>query len=173
MFRIVLREPQRLCEVRKEIEKQAESFLGQNADSLRLKTLPGIGPILSLTILAEAGDLRRFAPPRQFLKFCGVDLASQQSGQCRGRKKLSKRGHRRLRSAFWMAAPIAIRMQENSFRDQYTRYVKSDPIHADLKRKALTAVAVKRARVAHGMIQNETNDRPFHERAVPGGTIPS
>jgi hypothetical protein len=173
MFRIVLREHQRLCEVRSSIEKESESFLGDNDDYVRLKTLPGIGPILSLTILAEAGDLRRFPHHRQFLKFCGFDLSSQQSGQFRGNKKLSKRGNRRLRYAFWMAAIGAIRMRENSFRDKYTRYVKSDPSNADLKRKAFTAVASKMARVAHGMIKNGTDYRPFHERAVPGGKIPS
>ena len=173
MFRIVLREHQRLCEVRTDIEKEAESFLGGNEDYVRLKTLPGIGPILSLTILAEAGDLRRFAHHRQFLKFCGFDLSSQQSGQFRGNKKLSKRGNRRLRYAFWMAATSAIRIRENSFRDKYTRYVESDPTNADLRRKAYTAVAAKMARVAYGMIKNGTDYRPFHERAVPGGIIPS
>lgn len=173
MFRIVLREHQRLCEVRADIEKEADSFLGSDEDYVRLKTLPGVGPILSLTILAEAGDLRRFSHHRQFLKFCGFDLSSQQSGQFRGNKKLSKRGNRRLRYAFWMAATGAIRMRENSFRDKYTRYVESDPTNADLKRKAYTAVAAKMARVAHGMIKNGTDYRPFHERVVPGGAIPS
>ena len=40
-----------------------------------------IGPIIAMTILAEAGDLRRFRHHRQFLKFCGLDLATHQSGQ--------------------------------------------------------------------------------------------
>jgi pyoverdine/dityrosine biosynthesis protein Dit1 len=64
-------------------------------------------------------------------------------------------------------------MRENSFRDKFTRYVESDPTNPDLKRKAYTAVAAKMARVAYGMIKNETDYRPFMERAVPGGTIPS
>jgi transposase len=173
MFRLVLREHQRLCAVRTEIEKEAESFLGGNPDYIRLKTLPGVGPILALTILAEAGDLRRFPHHRQFLKYCGFDLSTQQSGQFRGNTKLSKRGNRRLRYAFWMAGTVAIRMRENSFRDKFTRYVESDPTNPDLKRKAYTAVAAKMARVAYGMIKNETDYRPFMERAVPGGTIPS
>jgi transposase len=173
MFRVVLREHQRLCTVRTEIEQQAESFLGGNEDFIRLKTLPGVGPILSLTILAEGGDLRRFPHHRQFLKYCGLDLSALQSGQYRGKAKLSKRGNRRLRYAFWMASTIAIRMRENSFRDKYARYVESDPTDADLKRKAYTAVAAKMARVAHGMIKNGTDYRPLHERAVPGGAIPS
>lgn len=31
---------------------------------------------MALTILAEAGDLRRFGYLRRFLKFCGLDLAT-------------------------------------------------------------------------------------------------
>jgi transposase len=57
---------------------------------LRLRQVPGIGPIHALTILAEAGDLRRFRHHRQFLKFCGLDLATHQSGQFRGQTRLSK-----------------------------------------------------------------------------------
>jgi transposase len=41
-----------------------------------LTSVPGIGPINALTILAEAGDPRRFNHHRQFLKFCGMDLAT-------------------------------------------------------------------------------------------------
>jgi hypothetical protein len=46
--------------------------------------VPGVGPIIALTILTEAGDLRRFGHHRQFLKFCGLDLATYQSGKFRG-----------------------------------------------------------------------------------------
>lgn len=73
-------------------------------------------PILALTILAEAGDLRRFAHYRQFLKFYGYDLSTQQSGQFRGTSRLSKHGNARLRYAFWMAAQGAGRMRKNTFR---------------------------------------------------------
>ncbi|RWN96159.1 MAG: IS110 family transposase [Mesorhizobium sp.] len=38
---------------------------------------PGIGPVNALTIIAEAGDLRRFHHHRQFLKFCGLDLSTR------------------------------------------------------------------------------------------------
>jgi len=43
-----------------------------------------------MTVLDEAGDLRRFRHRRQFLKFCGLDLATHQSGQFRGQTRLSK-----------------------------------------------------------------------------------
>lgn len=101
-----------------------------------------------MTILAEAGDLRRFDHYRQFLKFCGLYLATHHSGQVRGHTKLSKYGNARLRKAFWMAAQIAVRQKENNFRHKYRRYVQRDPDGKDIKRKALTAVAAKVARVA-------------------------
>jgi hypothetical protein len=53
-----------------EIERTAHAMLAENRDYQLLRMIPGIGPI-ALTILAEAGDLRRFAHHRQFLKFCG------------------------------------------------------------------------------------------------------
>jgi transposase len=77
-------------------------------------SVPGVRPITALTILAEAGGLRRFAHYRQFLKFCGMNLSTQQSGRFRGVSRLSKYGNARLRTAFWMAAQSAVRMRENS-----------------------------------------------------------
>ena len=77
--------------------------LATQPDFVRLQTLPGIGPILAMMILAEARDLRRFGHARQFLKYCGFDLCTEQSGQFRGTTHLSKRGNARLRYAFWMA----------------------------------------------------------------------
>lgn len=157
MFRLVLAEFDALCSRRKELEEIAESFLQDHEDYRRLKTLPGIGPVIALTILAEAGDLRRFKHYRQFLKYCGLDLCTHQSGAYKGRTKLSKRGNNKLRQMFWMAATIAIRMRENPFRRKYENYIASDPLDKDLRRKAYTAVAAKMARVAHRLVLGQTD----------------
>jgi transposase len=115
MFRMVIAEGRSLIRQRHEIEAQAHTALTNNADYQRLRQLPGIGPIHAMTILAEAGGLRRFRHHRQSLKFCGLDLATHQSGQFRGLTKLSKFGNARLRCAFWMAArcqaeePLSVR----------------------------------------------------------------
>lgn len=169
MFRMALSEARHLIARRAEIEAAAEKRLGADADYRRLRQLPGIGPIHALTILAEAGDLRRFRHHRQFLKFCGLDLSTHQSGQFRGHTKLSKYGNARLRRTFWMAGQIAIRQKENSFRDKFERYIARDRDNADLRRKALTAIAAKMARVAHRIIVSGEDYRPFTERTTPGG----
>jgi transposase len=169
MFRLVLEEYLGLGRQRDSIAQQAELALADNEDRRRLMTVPGVGPITALTILAEAGDLRRFDHHRQFLKFCGMNLSTQQSGRFRGVSRLSKYGNARLRTAFWMAAKTAVRMRENSLRRKFDRYVHGNPLDADLRRKAYSAVAVKLARIVYGLIKNGTDYRPFFEEAIPGG----
>ncbi len=169
MFQLVIAEGRSLIRQRDEIERQAHAALGNNADYQRLRQLPGIGPIHAMTILAEAGDLRRFRHHRQFLKFCGLDLATHQSGQFRGQTKLSKFGNARLRRTFWMAAQVAIRQRDNSFRANFERYIAKDHDNPDLRRKALTAVTAKMARTAHAVIKTGTDYRPFIEGPIPSG----
>jgi hypothetical protein len=172
MFRMVLAEIRSLIRQRDAIEAKAEALLGGQRDYEALKQVPGIGPINALTILAEAGDLRRFGHHRQFLKFCGLDLSTHQSGTFRGQTKLSKFGNARLRRTLWMAAQVAIRQQENSFREKYERYVAKDRDNADLKRKAFTAVTAKMARVVHAVIKSGNQYRPFFEGSAPSGRTP-
>lgn len=165
MFRMVIAQARTLIQQRNEIERIAHDALAANRDYQLLRMIPGIGPINALTILAEAGDLRRFSHHRQFLKFCGLDLATCQSGMFRGRTKLSKYGNARLRRTFWMATQVAIRQPNNSFRDKLGRYVAGHADDPDRRRKAMTALTAKMARVAYAVIKTGTEYRPFLERA--------
>lgn len=171
-FRLQLTRYLELNQQREHLDRRAQDLLSGNVDFQRLKTLPGIGPITALTILAEAGDLRRFPHHRQFLKYCGLDLAKSQSGQSKGREVLSKRGNKRLRLAFWMAGLVAIHQRENAFRDKYERYLSATPFDADRKRKALTAVAAKMARVAYAVVKHGSDYQCFFEHRLPSGSIP-
>lgn len=148
---------------RSELEAKADHYLSQRMDYQRLKTIPGVGPIVALIIIAESGDLKRFNHYRQYLNYCGFNLAAQQSGAQRGKYHLSKRGNSRLRYAFWLAATSAIRQRENSFREKFTRYTQRDPDNKDLCRKARTAVASKMARVAHALVKSDSNYQGFYE----------
>jgi transposase len=163
MFRLVLGEYLELHRLRERIAERAAIMLGDNPDSRRLMTVPGIGPANALTILAEAGDLRRFRHHRQFLNFCGLNLSTLQSGKSRSQSHISKYGNARLRTALWMAAQTAVRMRENSFRRKFDNYVRGNPLDADLRRKAYTAIAAKLARVIFGLIKSGADYRPFFE----------
>jgi transposase len=173
MFRMVIAEARGLIRQRNEIETHAHQLLKDQADYQALRTIPGIGPIIALTILAEAGDLRRFGHHRQFLKFCGLDLSTQQSGLYRGQTRLSKFGNARLRRSFWQAAQVAVKYKENGFRDKFERYVAKDRHNADLRRKAMTAITAKMARITHAVIKSGSDYRPFFEGRVPGGRTSS
>lgn len=169
MFRMVVAEARSLIRQRNEIEAQADELLRHSRDYQILRQIPGIGPINALTIIAEAGDLRRFHHHRQFLKFCGLDLSTQQSGQYRGQTRLSKFGNARLRRTLWIAGQVAIRQRENGFRHKFERYIARDRDNPDLRRKAMTAITAKMARVVHAVIKNGSDYRPFVEGRVPGG----
>ena len=60
MFRLVLADGRSLVRQRDVIEARAVELLSDLPDYQLLTTIPGIGPINAMTILAEAGDLRRF-----------------------------------------------------------------------------------------------------------------
>lgn len=165
MFRMIIAQARSLIQQRNRIEQIAQTTLADHRDYQLLRRIPGIGPINALTILAEAGDLRRFSHHRQFLKFCGLDLATCQSGTFRGRTKLSKYGNPRLRRTFWMAAQVAARQRDNSFRDKLGRYMAGNADDADRRRKAMTALTAKMARVAHAVVKTQTEYRPFLERS--------
>jgi transposase len=49
---------------RAQLETWADQLLGSHPDYQLLQTIPGIGPVQALTVLAEAGDLRRFGHHR-------------------------------------------------------------------------------------------------------------
>jgi transposase len=169
MFRMVIDEARSLIRQRNEIEAQADELLRHSQDYQLLRQIPGIGPINALTIIAEAGDLRRFGHHRQFLKFCGLDLSTQQSGQYRGQTRLSKFGNARLRRTLWIAGQVAIRQRENGFRHKFERYIAKDRDNPDLRRKAMTAITAKMARVVHAVVKGGSDYRPFVEGRVPCG----
>jgi transposase len=164
MFRLVLGEGHGLIAQRNQVERRAVKLLKDLPDYQLLTTVPKIGPINALTILAEAGDLRRFDHYRQFLKFCGIDLATIQSGTFCGQTKLSKYGNARLRRTLWIAGQVAILQKTNSFRDKFEHYIAKDLHNTHLRRKAYTAIATKMARTVHGIIKNGEPYRPFFER---------
>jgi|TARA_R100000049_G_C1913906_1_gene60610 transposase len=121
MFRMMQAEGRSLIRQRNVIEDRAVELLAERHDYQLLRTIPGIDPINALTILAETWDLRRFHHHRQSLKFCGMDLATVQSGMFRGRSKISKYGNARLRRTLWLAGQTAVLKMAISFRGKFER----------------------------------------------------
>jgi transposase len=52
----------------------------------------GIGPLTSITILAELGDTRRFSSSREAVRYAGLDITVHQSDARRAPGHLSRQG---------------------------------------------------------------------------------
>jgi transposase len=74
-----------------------------------LETIPGIGPLLGLTMAAEIGDVARFASARKLVGYAGLAPRVRQSGQSSRTGPLSKAGSKTLRWAAVEAAQQAWR----------------------------------------------------------------
>jgi transposase len=74
-----------------------------------VKEIYGIGPVTSVTILAELGDTRRFQNSRDAVRYAGLDVTVYQSDQRRAAGHLSRQGPPALRWALYEAAQAARR----------------------------------------------------------------
>lgn len=91
------------------IDKKILERAKENYTFYLLKTVPGIGDILALTILYEVGDINRFANARAFCSYCRVVPGIHQSSDKTYRSPNSKQGNHYLKWTFSQAAIMAIR----------------------------------------------------------------
>jgi transposase len=84
-----------------------------------LRTIPGVGDLLGLTIATEIGDVSRFATPRKLIAYAGLAPKVDQSGDRSRTGALSKAGSRTLRWAAVEAAHQAWR-ESNPWHELYT-----------------------------------------------------
>lgn len=96
----------RIAEVASTIER-ADLVLG-------LQAFKGIKVLIAATIVAEIGDLRRFATAKQFASFLGLTPSEHSSGSTRKRGSLTKAGNARVRRmlveaawAYWRSPHIS------------------------------------------------------------------
>lgn len=74
-----------------------------------LTSIPGVGRVTALTLLATMPDIDQLHSARQLAAFAGVTPSQRQSGTSPGRTHMSKLGHRRLRKALYFPALTALR----------------------------------------------------------------
>ncbi len=115
----------------------------------KLRTVPGIGIILALTIMLETGDIKRFSKVGNFTSYCRkVPTEWTSNGKKKG-KGNRKNGNKYLAWAFSEAAEFARRFDEKA-RGYYNR--KAARTQAIVARSAL---AHKLARAAYYIMRDE------------------
>ncbi|WP_342221864.1 IS110 family transposase [Candidatus Fukatsuia endosymbiont of Tuberolachnus salignus] len=73
-----------------------------------LESIPGIGEILSASLLAYVGNVSKFTNSKAVVAYAGLNPKLCESGLFKGRSRLSKRGHTELRKALYMPALAAL-----------------------------------------------------------------
>ena len=107
-----------------------------------LKTVPGIGQILALTIMLETGDIRRFRRVGNFASYCRCVGSQEMSNGKRKGSGNTKNGNKYLSWAFVEAAHFACRHDERCRRLYAGKKQRTNPIIAT---KALACKLAKAA----------------------------
>jgi len=136
------------------LEEQLHRLTKENhsRDYALLKTVPGIGEHLGMTILYEVGDIARFPSVKDFVSYCRLVKGTVASaGKFKGLRG-AKMGNPYLRWAFGEAAVLAK-------RDHHIigpLAVGLETRFGGNKFKANTVVAIKLARAVYFMLKNKT-----------------
>lgn len=114
-----------------------------------LKSVPGIGDILGLTILLETGDINRFASPGNYASYCRcVSSIRTSNGKKKGENN-RKNGNKFLSWAFMEAANFAIRFNPRAKRFYQRKLAQRNRV------VALKATAHKLARACYYIMRDQ------------------
>lgn len=139
-----------LARIDRETGRLLERFPQLAHDVALLQTIPGVGRIVALTVLAELGDLRRFNRSRQVSAMAGLSPSNRQSGNSPARSHLDKNGHSEARSVLYMAALAATRPStHNRLAHTYNHLIEAN---GKSKKEALVAVARKTLIIMRALI---------------------
>jgi len=142
------------------LERRLSDLDGQLAQSIRsspswrerdnlLKSTPGVGPVLSVTLLAELPELGTLGR-KGIAALVGVAPLNWDSGHLRGKRRVWG-GRSRVRAALYMAALVAAR-RNPVLRASYERLVEA----GKPKKVALTACMHKLLAILNAMIRHRT-----------------
>ena len=121
----------------KDIEKTIMDFDPPDL-AAKLMAIKGSGKVMPMVVASEFGDISRFRTNpkngsetgmhKRLLAFAGCEPRIRESGKWRGRKFISKRGSRQLRTALYLIANN-IRQWDPYFKAVYDRKVEAGKHH--------------------------------------------
>ena len=137
-----------LCGVDRELEARiTQSPLWRARDDL-LQSVPGVGPVLSRTLLAALPELGSLGP-KQIASLVGVAPHARDSGTLRGRRTVWG-GRAEVRQALYMGALVAARHNPH-IRTFYHRLLA----HGKQKKCALVACMRKLLCILNAMLKHQ------------------
>ena len=97
-----------------------------------LMELPGVGPVVAARVLADTGDVARFADRNRFASWTGTAPIEASSGEV-VRHRLSRAGNRRMNHMIHIAATTQIRLKTPG-RAYYLRKIAAGKTRAEAMR---------------------------------------
>lgn len=113
----------------------------------RLRSIPGVGPVLSLILLYEIHDIRRFPEAGQFLSYARLVRCVHESAGKKQGTGGNKIGNAHLKWAFSEAVCLLLRQSPRA----KTWLARREKKHG--KKKALGALAARLGRAAYHMLR--------------------
>ncbi len=127
-----------------------------------LASVPGLGPVWTAGLIAELGDIRRFADDDAIAQFAGLTWPARESGQFQADDTpLSQRGNRYLRY-YLVEAANSVRRHCPEYADYYAAKYTETPKHPH--QRALVLTARKLVRLIDALLRSQTMYRPPTER---------
>jgi len=142
------------------IDARIEEALARHPDAALIRSLPGMGAILTAEYLAVTGGIGRFPDGNKLAAAAGLAPALRQSGKVRYLER-GTGGDRALKRVFYQSAFIAAGCDPAS-KAYYARKRSEGKTH----HQAVLALARRRVNVLHAMLRNRTPYQPGHTTAA-------
>ncbi len=144
-------------QIKDQIDQHLKKHPPLQADKELLESIPGIGEIAALWILAELPDVSQFASAQSAAAYAGLSPQEHRSGtSIRGKTRLSKAGNPHLRRALYMPALCAARFNPR-VADLYRRLRE----RGLCRMAAIGACMRKLLMICYGVLKNRTNFVPI------------
>ncbi len=158
-----------LLDIDAQITKLAKAIITahrNNEVSVRLETIPGIGPIIASSLSASIPDVSLFKGGREFAAYLGLVPRQHSTGGKPRLGKITKMGNRRLRKLLVVGACAALyAIKAGKTNTPIGEWARSLLAKKPFKLVAV-ALANKMARIAWAVMAHKTTYNP-----IPKGTV--
>lgn len=142
------------------IEKDLEDILSDHPDNALIRSLPGMGVVLTAEFLAAIGNIERFASADALAAAAGLAPVQRQSGKRAGWRR-AYGGDKVLKRVFYQSAFCAVTGKDPLSKAFYDRKRKEGKHHT----QALIALARRRVTVLWTMLQRRETFDPKRKAA--------
>jgi transposase len=124
----------------------------------QLETMPGIDTVTAAYLVAEIGDVQRFASPDKLARFAGIAPVMFSSAG-KGSNQKSRQGNRVLHGLFYNLAVQQVQVSKGSRiprNPAFYEYYKQKQAEGKTKGQAMVCIMRRLVNIIYGMLKNKT-----------------